>query len=123
MLIAEAQVETEQPSRYLVRLCKHANQMGRRTHHQPRRHAGGQAPPEVQHVEWSGTSGIVRLSWGQWTMCAASDTLTVRAEAADEANLRRIQDLVSERLENFGRREHLTVNWHPPAAPAAAPNA
>lgn len=121
MLIAEAQVETEQPSRYLVRLCKHASQMGRRLHHRPRTHAGGQTPPEVQHVEWSGNYGIVRLSWGQWTMRATSGTLTVRAEAADQANLRRIQDLVGGRLENFGRRERVTVNWHPPEAPAAAP--
>lgn len=38
-------------------------------------------------------------------------TLEVRAEATDEENLRRVQDLLTTRLENFGRREHLTVDW------------
>ena len=37
--------------------------------------------------------------------------LTVRAEAADQESLRRIQDLLTSRLQKFGRREHLTVNW------------
>jgi hypothetical protein len=37
--------------------------------------------------------------------------LAVRAEAADEESLRQIQDLLTARLEKFGRREHLTVDW------------
>ena len=37
--------------------------------------------------------------------------LTVRAEAADQESLRRIQDLLTARLQKFGRREHLTVDW------------
>ena len=111
MLTAEAQVETERPGRYLVQLCRHASQMGQHLRQRPRTHDGGDAPPEVQHVEWSDTYGIVRLSWGQWTMQTTPDTLTLRAEATDEENLRRIQDLVAARLEIFGRREHLKVNW------------
>ena len=84
--------------------------MGQHLRQRPRTHDGGDAPPEVQHVEWPDTYGIVRLSWGQWTMQTTPDTLTLRAEATDEENLRRIQDLVAARLEIFGRREQLKVN-------------
>jgi len=72
----------------------------------------------VQHVECSDTYGIISLNWGKWTMQASPDTLTVRAEAADEENLRRIQDLVAARLGRFGRRDHLTVIWQRPEPPA-----
>jgi hypothetical protein len=44
-------------------------------------------------------------------MQAFPGRLTVRAEAADQESLRRIQDLLTSRLQKFGRREHLTVNW------------
>jgi hypothetical protein len=61
------------------------------------------------------------MNWGQWTMQATPGTLRLRAEAGSEENLRRIQDLVTARLEKIGRRDHLTVNWQPTEAPAAAP--
>ena len=41
----------------------------------------------------------------------SSRTARSRAEAADEESLRRIQDLLTSRLQKFGRREHLTVHW------------
>jgi hypothetical protein len=62
------------------------------------------------------------LNWGRWTLQAADGTLRMRAEAADEQNLKRIQDLLTGRLESFGQREHLTVNWQrPPAATSGQP--
>ncbi len=121
MLTAEAQIETEHPSRYLVQLCRHASKMGRHLRHRPRIHAGGDAPPEIQHAEWSDTHGTVTLSCGQWTMQATPGTLTLRAEATDQENLRRIQDLVAGRLEQIGRRDHLKVNWSQPNGSAAQP--
>jgi len=121
MLTSEAKVETEHPGRYLTRLCKHASKMGGRRLHQPRGHPGGGEPPEMRHTEWSGTDGTVTLNWGQWTMHAAAGTLTLRAEADSAENLRRIQDLVTARLQKFGRRDHLTVNWQPAEAPAGRP--
>jgi len=51
---------------------------------------------------------------GQWTGRATPDTLTLRAEATDEKNLQRIQDLLAGRLEKIGRRDHLTVTWQRP---------
>jgi hypothetical protein len=44
-------------------------------------------------------------------MQAFPGRLAVRAEAADQENLRRIQDLLTARLQKFGQREHLTVTW------------
>jgi len=70
-------------------------------------------------VECSGTEGTVSLNCGQWTMRALPGLLAVRAEAADEQSLQRIQDLLTARLEKFGRREHLTVNWRRSEAAAA----
>ena len=113
MPTAEARVQTEHPDRYLVRLCQHASKMGGHLSHRPRAHGSGGAPPGIRNAEWSGTDGIVTLNWGQWTMHAAPGTLTLRAQAADQENLRRIQDFITARLEKMGRRDHLTVNWQP----------
>jgi hypothetical protein len=114
MLTAEADIHTEHAARYLARLCGHAGKMGAASHrmgHRRPSHSPGDAPPEVRRVECTGTDGIVSLDCGQWTMRAFPGRLAVRAEAADQENLRRIQDLLTARLQKFGRREHLTVNW------------
>lgn len=123
MLTAEAVVQTGNLARYIARMCRHASQMsaraeqpGRHLRHRPGGLRGGDTPPEVQHAEWSDTEGTVTLNWGRWTLQAAGRTLTVHAEAADEQNLQRIQDLLTARLTSFGRREHLTVNWQRPPA-------
>lgn len=110
MLTAEAVVQTADPGRYLDRLRMHADKMGTHPGHRPRRHGSGM-PPEIRHAEWSRTSGIVTLNWGQWTVQATAGALRLRAEAADAQNLRRIQDMLTARLESFGRREHLTITW------------
>jgi|SRR5215472_8984625 len=120
MLTAEAVIATEYPDRYLVRLGKHAAKMGSGPGHRPRAHGGGQPPPQVEHAEWSATSGTVRLSsGGRWTMQAAPGELRLRAEATDQESLQHIQDMLTTRLEKFGRREHLTVTWQPAGTPAA----
>ena len=113
MLTAEATVETERPSRYLIQLCRHAGQMKQHLRLRQRTDNEGDTPPAVQHVEWSDTYGVVRLNWGQWTLQATPNTLKLRAEAADQQHLRRIQDLLTARLEKIGRRDHVTVDWQP----------
>jgi hypothetical protein len=50
-------------------------------------------------------------------MRATPGMLTLRAEAADEEGLRRVQDLVARNIERFGRREHLSVVWRQPLSP------
>jgi hypothetical protein len=114
MLTAEAVICTDYAEQYLARLGEHAAKLaGPSNGHRPRRHGGGQAPPQVEHAEWCATSGTVRLDWGGWTMQADPGTLRLRAEAADQASLLRIQDMLTTRLEKFGWREHLTVTWQP----------
>jgi len=76
------------------------------------------ATHQVRRVECSATEGTVSLDWGRWTMRALPGRLTVRAEAADEENLRRIQDLLTTRLRNLGLCEHLTVAWRAATAEA-----
>ena len=70
--------------------------------------------PEIQQVEWSDTHGTLDMGWGRCTMQADPGTLTVRAEAANEEGLQRVQGLIARDLERFGRREHLQVNWQRP---------
>jgi hypothetical protein len=102
MLIAEARVETERSSRYLVQLCRHVDK-------------AAQVRPQMQaHVEWSDDRGVISFSWGRCTLQAAPGLLTLRAEASDEEGLRRIENRVADRLERFGRRDQLTVTWTPP---------
>jgi hypothetical protein len=120
MLIAEADIQTEHAASYLERVCGHAGKMGTTRHrlgHRQSSHSPGDGPPEVRHVECCGTEGAVSLNWGQWTMRALPGLLAVRAEAADEDSLRRIQDLLTARLQKFGRREQLTVTWRRPGDP------
>jgi hypothetical protein len=123
MLTAEADIQTEHAARYLARLCGHAGKMGtvghRLGHRQPA-HERDDGPPEVRQVAFSGTEGTVSLNWGQWTMRAFPGRLAVRAEAADEQSLRQIQNLLTARLQKFGRREHLTVTWRHPGTTAAS---
>ena len=82
----------------VTRLCHHASQMGKAGHrlaHRPRAHDRDGDPPEIRRVERSGTEATVSLDRGQWTMRVLPGMLEVRAEATDEENLRRIQDLLT----------------------------
>ena len=121
MLAAEAQVKTDDPGRYLTQLCRHAQQV-HRLRHRPRNLGGdGQPPPKVQHVECSETSGMISFGWGRCTMQATPGTLTLRAEAADDESLQRVQDIVARDIERFGKRNQLTVSWQRAQASSAQP--
>jgi hypothetical protein len=115
MLTAEARIQTEHPSRYLVQMCRHATAIN---HKILPLHAGkAQIRPEIRDIEWTDTLGALTFSWGRCILEAGPGTLTVHAEAADEENLQRTQDLITRNLERFGRRDHLKVNWQRPEAP------
>ncbi|MFJ5304217.1 DUF2218 domain-containing protein [Streptomyces sp. NPDC088350] len=118
---SEARISTDRASRYLTQLCRHSDQMGRRPHYRPRAQGGGDAPPKVEHTEWSDTHGVIRFARGQCTMQATQNTLTLRAEATDEDNLRQIQAGIAGRLETMGRRDQLTVTWQRPEAAEPEP--
>jgi hypothetical protein len=98
MLIAEARVETERPSRYLAQVCRHVSELA-------------QANRIEAQVEWSDRQGLIDFGWGRCSMQAERGVLTVRAEAPDEEGLLRIQERVTDRLELFGRRDGLRVTW------------
>src|SRR5919106_6617321 len=103
MLIAEARGGTERPSRYLAQLCRHLSKASQRN-------------PQMQaQVEWSDDRGVISFGWGgRCTLRADPRVLSLRAEAPDEEGLRQVLDQVSERLERFGRRDHLRVTWTSP---------
>jgi hypothetical protein len=118
---AEAVVQTADPGRYITRLRRHTGRMGEHTGHFRPRHGprptdqgSTHTPPRVTHAEWSDTHGTVTMNWGQWTVQAGIGTLTVRAEAADQETLERIERMLTTRLESFGRREQLTLSWQTP---------
>lgn len=113
MPAAEARVQTSRPSRYLVQLCQHFSHKGRFLGH--RRPAF--LTPDLMSVEWSENHGTVSFGWGQCTMQADPDTLILRAEAGDEEDLQRVQDVVARHLARFGRRDHLAVSWQRPGTP------
>jgi hypothetical protein len=120
MPTAEARIETERPSRYLVQLCQHAAAMGGAPHgHRAHR---GDGPVARVEAEWSGTLGVIRFDpWGQCTVEATATTLTLRIEAAGENELRRIRDVITSDLTRFGRRDQVSVIWQLSEAPGADP--
>lgn len=65
------------------------------------------------HAEWSETHGTVSFGWGHCTLDATPDTLTLRAEAPDQDDMQRVQDLLAEHLERFASRDGLKVDWQP----------
>jgi hypothetical protein len=122
MLTAEAHVQTSQPGRYLAQLSRHAQQVHRMRHrpHSPNE-GDAQPPPKVEHAEWSETRGSIDFGWGRCTLEANGDLLTLRAEAAEEEDLQRVQDIITRDIERFSSREHLEVSWQladPPISPA-----
>jgi hypothetical protein len=111
---AETHIRTTNAAGYLARLCGHLSKLGSTSRfpgHGPRLHARGGQPPAVLHVEHTHDTGTIILSWGQLTLRAAADELTIRAGADSQENLQRIQDMTADRLAKFGRREHLDIQW------------
>jgi len=119
---AHATVATTRPSRYLSQLCRHVDQLSRRPH--LRRGDPAHNPPAADAcVNWTDTAGAIDLGWGRCTLTTDDAGLVLHAEAADAADLHRLQGLLSARLEQFGRRDQLTVTWQPTATPEPAASA
>ncbi len=116
MLVAEATIPTERAARYLDQFCQHAGQV-HRMRHGPRAHAMGAHLPGAGQVtvQRSDTRATIDFGWARCQLTAGTTTLILRAEAGDEQALRRVTDILTADLGRFGRREHLTVDWQPPA--------
>ncbi|GAA3776447.1 hypothetical protein GCM10022206_14070 [Streptomyces chiangmaiensis] len=130
MLIAEADIRTERPSRYLAQLCEHSSEMCGHIRHRPHLHHGGTAPPQIQRVEWTDRHGTIDLVEGRCILQASPDSLTLRVEAADRDSLQRIQHLVAGRMKKIGKHNALQVTWrqaeaanHQPDDPVTATTA
>jgi hypothetical protein len=124
MPIAEARIGTARAGRYLAQLCQHATSTGAKgpaTVRRRRRHGPGGAshpagmPPRA---EWIETHGTVSFPGGTITLQATADALIVRADAGTGPDLWRVQELISGHLARSGRRDQLTVIWHPLDPPA-----
>jgi hypothetical protein len=119
MPTSQARVPTGRARRYLTQLCKHSGQMSTLAHRHtlPSGHGHGDGDGGTasmpQHAEWSGTDGVIDFGWGRCTLHATDKGLMLNAEADDQQQLRRIQDAITARLEQIGRRDRLTVTWGP----------
>lgn len=105
-MTAHARVETGRASRYLAQLCEHLNQM---TQHHMHVHDG--TPPAVERVEWSDSDGVIDFDCGRCTLLATGDALTLSVDATDQQSQRRIQDVLTLRVQTIGRRDDLNVTW------------
>jgi hypothetical protein len=112
---AEAHIDTDRASRYLVQLCKHADAMGR-GRHGSRMHPGGSPThPEVQ-AEWTDATGRLTFTpWGECTLTADADALRLRIDARDATGLRNIRDVLTKDVQRIGRRDNLILTWLPVA--------
>lgn len=120
---AQTRIRTQNAAAYLARLCGHLAKLTaprRFPGHGPQLHADGQ-PPAVLHAEYTRDAGTITLTWGQLTLHAAADELTIRADAGSQENLQRIQDMTTGRLLRFGRREHMYIQWTPVTGLARLP--
>lgn len=119
MPVSHARVRTGRAPRYLTQLREHTSRMRTITHGE--RHAA----PMPQHAEspgtGTGTGSVIDFGWGRCTMTATGDALLLTAEAEDPRQLQRLQDALTARLQQIGRRDRLTVTWQP--APGTTPDA
>jgi hypothetical protein len=125
MLTAEARINTEHASRYLTQLCQHVTSIYAQgpalMRHRRRRELHGRAPQPATppRVEWTETYGTVSFGGGTLTLRATPGALILRADADAEQDLQHAQELVTGLLSRIGRREQLTVSWHPLDPPAS----
>lgn len=107
---AEGHVRSDEPARYLAQLRTWTG-------------AADSRPRRERHVGWSETRGTIEAEGGRCTLQAGPGTLTLHVEAADQDGLRRIQQLVSERLREIDGPGALSVTWQPAPSPSVSPAA
>jgi len=93
-----AEVATAQASRYLQQLCKHfAHRLT---------------------VTFTPQAGEITFPSGTCRLKATDDRLTLSLEAADDAQLLQLQDVVERHLVRFAFREELKLAWQRTSAAA-----
>lgn len=92
MHVVEAQVQTEQASRYLVALCKHfAHKVA---------------------ADYDSNRGRVDFQPGSCVLRADGNHLHLRCEASTEPDLNLVKDVVEVHLVRFARSEAIAVTWN-----------
>ena len=90
MHTSTATISTSHASRYLQQLCKHF---------------GHKVP-----VEFTLNEGHVALPFGECSMTADDDRLTLKA-SAQSASLERMERFIGDHLARFAFRENPTIEW------------
>lgn len=93
-----ARIPTERPQRYVKQLVSH---LGHRL---------------TTTLSEDG-AGTIAFPSGQCLLSAGPGFLDARAEAADEATLAAVEDVVARHLVRFATGEQLTVTWTRPGPP------
>jgi uncharacterized protein len=106
MTTAEAHVATTRAARYLDQLAKHFV-------HQPGGITAEPNPDGSLHVDFGGPTCRIQTT---------PNALTLYAEAATPNDLGQLQHRLTQRLEQLGHRDALTVHWTPDYTSAASPN-
>ena len=91
-----AEVATPRARQYLAQLCKHFQ------HKLP--------------VTWDDSEGHIAFSMGDCRLEAQDNALTLSLASPDDAELKRLQDVVARHLLRFAFRESLEVQWRCPEA-------
>lgn len=91
MHVVEAQVQTEQASRYLVLLCKHF--------------------AHKAATDYDANRGRVDFQPGSCVMRADGNRLHLRCEASTEPDLHVVREVVEVHLVRFARSESLALMW------------
>lgn len=86
-----AEIATPQAGKYMIQLCKHFQ------HKLP--------------VVSDERSGEITFSVGVCRLSAEGEKLTLALEAADEAQMTTLQDVVARHLVRFAFREELKIDW------------
>jgi hypothetical protein len=97
MLLSIAVVKTDAPERYGKQLLSH---LGRKA----------QAEPLPDRPA---PAGRLLFAYGVGTVLPMPGRLILRATAANQESLARVQDVLQRHLEKFGARRELTVSWGP----------
>jgi hypothetical protein len=98
MARSAAHVATPTPDRYAKQLASHL----------------GHRVPVSQGADGS---TVLTFGAGTATLRSADGALVMVAEAADDAGLAQVEDVLARHLVRFGERQELTVTWVP-APPA-----
>lgn len=86
-----ARIETDRASNYLQQLCKHF------AHKRP--------------VTFTPEQGEIRFSIGTCRLEAKDSVLTLKAEAADDASLAQLREVVDRHLLRFAFRDPPAIAW------------